>query len=193
MTFQANTLICSAFLDLRTTASYGLSLQAATLLVGFSGIWVRVKLPAINQLRAQGMVERIPTIFRPRIILALLTFGVGAAVLLLLGRPLLELLNARTQLLPAALLATLLLIQLLEMHHSLYGELVYSENVNPFVKPALISGLAIIILSVLLTPRFGVWGMLLASGLVQLCFNNWWPVLRAIRGLGPAGENYWRL
>ena len=192
MILQANTLICSAFLDLRTTASYGLSLQAATLLVGVSSIWVRVKLPTINHLRAQGMVERIAAIFRPRIVFALLTFGAGAAVLLLSGRPLLELLNTRTQLLPGALLATLLLIQLLEMHHSLYGELVYSENVNPFVKPALISGVAIIILSVLLTPRFGVWGMLLASGLVQLCFNNWWPVLRAMRGLSPAGQNYWR-
>jgi len=193
MVFQANILICSAFLDLRTTASYGLSLQAVALLVGLSDIWVRVRLPAINHLRARGRTERIPAFFRPRIMLALVTFGVGAAVLLLLGRPLLELLNARTQLLPTALLATLLLIQLLEMHHSLYGELVYSENVNPFVKPALISGLAIVILSVLLTPRFGVWGMLLASGLVQLCFNNWWPVQRAIRGLGPAGQNYWRL
>jgi O-antigen/teichoic acid export membrane protein len=193
MIFQANTLICSAFLDLRTTASYGLSLQAVTLLVGVSSIWVSARLPMINQLRAQGKVERILTMFRPRIVFALLTFGVGAAALLSLGRPLLELFHARTQLLPAALLGTLLLIQLLEMHHSLYGELVYSENVNPFVKPALISGGAIIILSVLLTPRLGVWGMLLASGLVQLCFNNWWTVLRAIRGLGPAGQNYWRL
>jgi O-antigen/teichoic acid export membrane protein len=192
MIFQANILICSAFLDLRTTASYGLSLQAVTLLAGVSSIWVRVRLPAINQLRAQGMVERIPGIFRRRIVFALLTFSAAAAALLSLGRPLLELLNTRTQLLPTALLATLLLIQMLEMHHSLYGELVYSENFNPFVKPALISGLAIIILSVLLTPRFGVWGMLVASGLVQLCFNNWWPVLRAIRGLGPAGQNYWR-
>jgi hypothetical protein len=191
MVFQGSILICSAFLDLRTTASYGLSLQAATLLAGISSIWVRVKLPAINHLRAQGMIERIPAVFKPRIVFALLTFGAGAAALLLLGRPLLELFHARTQLLPAALLAILLLIQLLEMHHSLYGELVYSENVNPFVKPALISGGAIILLSVLLTPRLGVWGLLLASGLVQLCFNNWWTVLRAIRGLGPAGQNYW--
>jgi O-antigen/teichoic acid export membrane protein len=192
MILQANILICSAFLDLRTTASYGLSLQAVTLLVGLSSIWVRVKLPTINYLRAQGMVERIPGIFRSRIALALLTFGAGALILLVFGRLLLARLNTQTQLLPAALLATLLLIQLLEMHHSLYGELVYSENVNPFVKPALISGVAIITLSVLLTPRFGVWGMLLASGLVQLCFNNWWPVVRAIRGLGPAGQDYWR-
>jgi O-antigen/teichoic acid export membrane protein len=189
---QANVLVCSAFLDLRTTASYGLSLQAVTLLVGLSSIWVRVKLPAINYLRAQGMVERIPAIFRSRIGLALLTFGAGALILLLFGRPLLAFLNAQTQLLPTALLATLLLIQLLEMHHSLYAELVYSENANPFVRPALISGGAIVVLSVLLTPRLGVWGMLLATGLVQLCFNNWWPVVRAVRGLGPAGQNYWR-
>jgi O-antigen/teichoic acid export membrane protein len=192
MIFQANTLICSAFLDLRTTASYGLSLQAVTALVGISSIWVRVRVPAINRLRAQGMVERIPAVFRQRIVFALLTFGAGAAGLLSLGQPLLNLLNAQTPLLPTALLATLLLIQLLEMHHTLYAELVYSENVNPFVIPALVSGGAIIILSVLMTPRFGVWGMLLATGLVQLCFNNWWPVVRAIRGLGPAGKSYWR-
>jgi O-antigen/teichoic acid export membrane protein len=192
MTLQANTIICSAFLDLRTTASYGLSLQAVTALVGISSIWVRVRLPAINHLRAQGMVERIPQIFRQRIVFALLTFGAGAGALLLFGRPLLEMLKTQTQLLPTALLATLLLIQLLEMHHSLYAELVYSENVNPFVTPALISGGAIIILSVLMTPRFGVWGILLPSGFVQLCFNNWWPIVRALRGLRPAGQNYSR-
>jgi O-antigen/teichoic acid export membrane protein len=192
MIFQANTLICSAFLDLRTTASYGLSLQAVTALVGISTIWVKVRLPEINQLRARGEIGPIAPMFRRRIVFALLTFGAGAAALLWLGRSLLEVLNAGNQLLPAALLATLLLIQLLEMHHSLYGELIYSENINPFVKPALISGAAVVILSVLLTPRLGVWGMLLATGLVQLCFNNWWPVFRAIRGLGPAAQDYWR-
>jgi O-antigen/teichoic acid export membrane protein len=192
MIAQANTLICSAFLDLRTTASYGVSLQAVTLLVAISSVWVTSKLPVINHVRADGKVERIAALFRQRIALALLTFAVGAIILLSLGHPLLATLQARTELLPRTLLGTLLVIQLLEMHHSLYGELVYSENVNPFLKPALISGIAIVIASVLLTPRFGVWGMLLAAGVVQLCFNNWWPVLRAIRGLGPAGQNYWR-
>lgn len=190
---QANTLICSAFLDLRTTASYGLSLQAVTLLVGISSVWVTLKMPMINRLRVQGRLERIALLFRKRIALAVFTFLFGGIVLLWLGKPLLHLLKTQTQLLPASLLTILLLIQLLEMHHSLYGELVYSENINPFVKPALISGVAVIILSALLTPRLGVLGMLLASGLVQLCFNNWWPVVRAIRGLGPAGENFWRL
>ncbi len=192
MILQANTLICSAFLDLRTTASYGLSLQAITLLVGLSSIWVIAKMPAIYHLRAQGSLGQIARIFRSRISLALVTFFVGALVLLSLGQNLLLHLHAQTLLLPRALLALLLIVQLLEMHHGLYGELVYSENVNPFVRPALISGASIVILSLFLTPRFGLWGMLLATGAVQLSFNNWWPVRRAIRGLGPAGRDYWR-
>lgn len=189
---QANTLICSAFLDLKTTASYGLSLQAVTLLVAVSSVWVSVQLPAINQLRAQGLFDRIARIFRQRIALALGTFLAGGVALLSLGQWLLGSLHSQTLLLPIPLLAVLLLIQFLEMHHALYGELVYSENINPFVRPALLSGAAIVCLSSILTPRLGVWGMLLATGLVQLCFNNWWPVRRAIRGLGPAGKNYWR-
>lgn len=192
MTLQANTLICSAFLDLPTTASYGLSLQAVTLLIGFSSIWVIAKMPVIYHLRAQGLLGQIADLFRQRIVLSLITFFLGAVVLLSLGQKVLQYLNAQTPFLPVALLATLLFIQLLELHHTLYGELVYSENVNPFVRPALLSGLCIVGLSLILTPRFGLWGMLLSAGGVQLCFNNWWPVLRAIRGLGPAAENYWR-
>jgi O-antigen/teichoic acid export membrane protein len=155
-------------------------------------MWIIAKLPEIYHLRAQGSLGQIARIFRQRISLALLTFVVGAIVLLSLGQNLLLHLHAQTFLLPGALLALLLIIQLLEMHHALYGELVYSENVNPFVRPALISGASIVILSLVLTPRFGLWGMLLATGAVQLCFNNWWPVRRAIRGLGPVGRNYWR-
>ena len=191
MIVQANTLICSAFLDLRTTASYGLSMQAVTLLVGVSTVWVGVKWPLINELRARGALERVATIFRNRIMLAIATYAAGGIALILAGPALLGLLKARTEFLPLALLATLTLIQFLEMHHSLYAGLVYSENMNPFLKPALISGVLIVAFSVVLTPRLGVWGLLLSTGLVQLCYNNWWPVLRGIRGLGDAGRGYW--
>lgn len=192
LTQQANTLICSAFLGLTTTASYGFTLQVVLFLVALSSVWITTELPLINQWRAQGLLERIARLFRRRIVLALLTFVAGGALLLSLGPTLLALVHPQTPLLPAGVLAVLLLIQLLEMHHSLYAWLVVSENVNPFLLPSLLSGVAIVLLSLLLTPRLGLWGMLLATGAVQLCFNNWWPVLRAVRGLGPAGRNYWR-
>jgi O-antigen/teichoic acid export membrane protein len=191
MGLQANTLICSGFLGLKATASYGLTLQAMLLLVGVSSVWVAVKFPLINQLRSQGRLKEIADLFRQRIALAMLTYLLGGSALLFFGPPLLTLLHAKTQFLPTPLLATMLVIYLLEVHHSLYASLVFSENVNPFVIPAIISGSAIVALSVWLTPRIGVWGMLLSQGVVQLCFNNWWPVVRAIRGLALSPRTYW--
>ena len=84
----------------------------------------------------------------------------------------------------------LALIRFLELHHSLYAGLVLSENQNPFLKTAVITGAAIVASSLVLTPVYGVWGMLLSAGVVQLCYANWWPVLRALRGLGLKPADY---
>ena len=191
MIIQANTLICSAFLDLKTIASYGLTLQAINLLVGVSSVWVTVKWPEINHLRAQRRLSDIATLFASRMRLTLLTFMVGAGTLVVFGPTLFTLVHTQTQLLPCGILLVLLLVQSLEMHHSLYAGLVYSENVNPFLKPALISGAGIVLFSLILVPRYGLWGAVVSVGVVQLCFNNWWPVVRAIEGLGLAKLGYW--
>jgi hypothetical protein len=36
-----------------------------------------------------------------------------------------------------------------------------------------------------------VWGLLLAQGIVQACFNNWWTIYRAIQGLKLSWRDYW--
>lgn len=131
--------------------------------------------------------------FAARIRLAVLTFIAGAMAIFWLAPWGLELIQARTTLLAAPLLATLLFIRLVEMHHSLYACLVLTENQNPFVKPSLITGALIVLLGLSLTPRLGIWGLLLAAGLVQAGFNNWWMVVRALRGLGAARLGYWKL
>lgn len=190
---QANTLICSAVLGLQATGSYGLSFQVSLLLLSLSSVWVHVKLPLINQWRAQGRTEEVARLFARRVQLSLLTFVTGAVSTLLLGPWLLGLVHARTTLLPLPALALMLLIALLEMHHSLYACLVFTENHNPFLKPALLSGAFILVLSLLLSRVLGVWGLLLSVGLVQACFNNWWPVWRAVHGLGLRGGGYWKI
>lgn len=183
MITQSNTLVCSAFLGLKTTASYGISFQLVTMLVGVSSIWVTVKLPEFNQLRVQGRNNDIAAIFVNRLRISVLFYVTGALGLIFLGPKVLALIGTKTTLIPPAALAVLALIQFLEMHHSHYAALVLSENRNPFLKPALISGGCIIAASVILTPRLGIWGMLLSTGVVQACYNNWWPVKRALKGL----------
>jgi len=189
---QSNTLVCSAFLGLKETASYGISLQLVAMLVNLSNVWVSVKMPLINQLRVQGRSKEIATLFASRLRLTIYSYLTGVFCILFLAPVVLHALGSKTELLPLAPLALLALIQLLEMHHSHYAGLVLSENQNPFLKPALISGIAVVFLSVLLTPRLGVWGMLISTGLVQACYNNWWPVKRAVQGLGMGFSYYLR-
>ena len=188
----AGVLVCSAYLGLAETASYGLTLQVLNLLMATSINWLAVKRPLITQLRAQDRTEAIARLFSSRTQLALLTYLLGALAVLWLGNFLLNLIHARTLLVPLPELAALLLICLLETHHVCYALLITTENENPFIVPSLASGLAIVALSLLLTPKIGLWGLVISFGVVQLCYNNWWPIGRGIRGLNLSPKEYWR-
>jgi O-antigen/teichoic acid export membrane protein len=191
LVLSANTLICSAFLNLRTTASYGLSLSLIAMLTYAGSLFTQIKLPIVNQLRAAGEVDKIVELWIQRTRVSVALYILGALILLLAGNYSLHLIGSKTMLLPQGQLAFALLMIGLEMHHVLYAGLVISENQNPFVRPALISGIATVGLSLILTPQLGVWGMLFAQALVQACFNNWWTIYRAIRGLGLSWTDYW--
>jgi len=192
LVLSANTLICSAFLDLRVTASYGLSLSLIAMLTYASSTFTQIKLPIVNQLRIVGRLDEIVELWIQRTRLSILFYTAFGAVVLFLGDHFLHLIGSKTMLLPKGQLALALLVIGLEMHHVLYAGLVISENRNPFVAPALISGAATVLLSLALTPHLGIWGMLLAQGCAQACFNNWWTVYRGIRGLGVPCLTYWR-
>ena len=193
LVLSANTLICSALLNLKVTASYGLSLSLIAMLAYASSTFIQIKLPLINQLRAVDQIHDIVELWIQRTRVSIVFYIMGGLFLLFAGNYALQMIGSKTLLLPMGQLALALLVFGLEMHHSLYAGLVISENENPFVAPSLLSGAATLLLSLVLTPRFGVWGMLLAQGTTQACFNNWWPVYRAIKGLGVSWMEYWRL
>lgn len=189
---QANTLIGSALLDLKQLGSYTLSLSVVLILTQFSGVWVQVKLPLINVLRACGETTSVAVLFADRVRLYLITFITGAIGLIYLGPTILRWIGSQTSLLPTGALILLLAIYLAEQHHGHFASLVMTENINPFLGPALISGAAVVVVSLVLTPTFGFWGMLAAQGLVQLSFNNWWVVWRGLQSLNEARHTYWR-
>lgn len=190
LSLQANTLICSGYLDLKTTAAYGLSFQLVAMLFSVCNVWIAVKLPFINSLRQQGRNEEIASLFARRVRLAILSYAAGALVIIFLAPWALHWMKSRTQLISQEQLAVLLLIRLLELHHTAYTMLVLSENHNPFLKPSLILGVAVVVVSLALTPVYGVWGVIISMGVVGICFNNWWPVLRALRGLNEKPASY---
>jgi hypothetical protein len=78
----------------------------------------------------------------------------------------------------------------LEGHHAIFREITLTSHRNPFAKPVLIAGLLIELLSLILVQWIGLWGLILAPGIVQICFNNWWTVLVGLRSMGNSVEDY---
>ncbi|MCO5045436.1 MAG: hypothetical protein M9935_09220 [Kiritimatiellae bacterium] len=183
MVAQANTLLCSAFLDLRATASYGLSVQLIGTLSQVSGLWVGVKIPYIAQLRVAEGNRSVAPLFARRVTCFLITFAAGSIVLLVFGETALHLVRSQTPLLSTNLLILLLIVTLLGAHQGQYTALVATENRNPFVPFFFGAGIASVLLSALLTPRWNILGLIIAPGIAQACINNWWTVWRGIRGM----------
>ncbi|MCD6052778.1 MAG: polysaccharide biosynthesis protein [Verrucomicrobia bacterium] len=82
---SANTLLASGFLDLATTASFGLTMQMALFISQASLVWVMVKLPLINQLRQRGELVAIRQLFFARIWVFLFFYIAGSVTICLAG------------------------------------------------------------------------------------------------------------
>ena len=182
LTLRANTLICSVKLGLDETASYGLTVVILNLLFHFAMIPITLAWPVIGRLRVERKFLEIRRVFGIRLYGGLLASIIGIAFLALWGNPMLMLMGANTKILDLPLFLSLAVILWLEVHHSQFHSLVLTENENPFVLPAVLSGLAIVTISWFVVSHWGLLGIILAQGLVQLAWNNWYPVVRGLRG-----------
>ncbi|MBM4148453.1 MAG: hypothetical protein FJ224_05365 [Lentisphaerae bacterium] len=171
MAMPALVLVSSAFLDLATTASLGLTVRMVSSLIALSAIWVHVKVPHMNILRVQGYLSQMALLFVQKIRLSNLTFLAGAMALAGPVPLALDLLGARTQLLPFWPRIVFLLAWLIQMNRSLHFSLVLSENVCPFAWRSLLTGASTLAAAFLLAPRFGIWGLLAPAVIVPTYIN----------------------
>lgn len=175
---KGNTLIAAKYLTLETVANYGLTLQIINLLVVFSSILFRTYMPLFNQNRMIGNPDEIVNQFSKSIMIMAYTYLSGTLVILLLGNKILLLLGSNTLLLSTEQTLFILIILFLEMNHSNCATLITTKNIVPFVMPSLISGVFILLIALISVTylSMGLWGLLIAQGLVQASYNNWkWP------------------
>lgn len=190
-TLNLGTLICSAFLGLKAAASYGLSMQLVLAAVAIASSFVAVKLPIIAQMHALGREGEISQLIFPRMRWFWLIFTALAATAVLFGdRVIHGWFRSQTPLLPTPLLIVFFVVGALEGHHGIFRELAVTAHRNPFAIPVVVSGIMIVVLSSLLVPQIGLWGLILVPGVVQICFNNWWIVLIGLRSMGSNFREY---
>jgi O-antigen/teichoic acid export membrane protein len=180
---RGNILTCTQKIGLNETSSYGLSLNIFNVLFQVAVIPLSIVWPTIGKLRVERNFNAILRIFLLRLYLGLIVAAIMIVLIVLFGDSLLKFFGAQCTLLPMTALSLLGAILLLECHHSQYACLVLSENKNPFLWPSLISGIVIFMLSRWAVGLWGIMGMILSQGVVQLLWNNWWTVVRGLRGL----------
>jgi len=189
LTQRGNTLISSAFLGLEATSKYGLTLNLYSILFQLSGMWLYVATPRIAQAYVRRDIPEVRRLFFVRAYGGLALAFMGAVILIACGPQIMTMIGSKTMLLPKAYAAILFVILLLDNHQNCYTNLVLSANENPFVLPTVLSGVVMMSCSFWMTPHFGIAGLLLSHGLVQLAWNHWWPVVRGLRILRmPSGE-----
>lgn len=192
LALRGNTLLASVYLGLELTAQYALTLQAFSVVQNLSMVAFTIQQPKLATYRVTGKKDALIALIRVFIVFTLLSFLLGSALLICFGNPVLRLIGSHTSFLPAPMLLFLGVILLLELNHSVAATIIVSGNTVPFANPALISGMAMLLVSVLLITQtsLGLWALLLSQFLVQIAYNNWkWPL-----AIGQElGRSYWRL
>jgi O-antigen/teichoic acid export membrane protein len=175
-------LICSQLLGPEVTASFGLTTQIGNFMMNLAVIWLAVKWPEVAILRAQGRLEEMAVLFARRLGLAVVSFVGMALITLAAGNVLLAWKGTHTRLLATPYLAFYLVYVMQQVIYQQFSILVYTENVVPFFKISIYTGLAAITLSLAMTPPFGLWGLLIAPFVAEMACNCWYTVRRGFQG-----------
>jgi O-antigen/teichoic acid export membrane protein len=178
-----STLLCVGALGLAESASFALTGQVVGLLAVISAQLMEIKMPEMNYLRAHENDRELADLFVKRISAILYIFVAGSLGILFVAPPVLALLSPDKVLLPTPWLALCLFFCIVDTHQGRCASLVLSDNRNPLMMPYLINGLTSVLVGAVMVRYFGMAGLIVGNGLVQLSFNAWWIPLQAMKTL----------
>lgn len=170
--------LAGLFLTLEEVGSYGLMTQLVNVTIALSANYFYVSEPQFAMFKVRGETERLLRRFALTMNVFYLVFLVGTLFLIFCCPPLLELIRSQSVLPAVSVMLVYSVVALLEQNHSLFSSIIVVGNKVPYVKPALISGCVIAIGSylVLRFTDYGLMGLVVVQGVVQLAYNNWkWP------------------
>ena len=165
----------TSFFALSVAAEYGLTMQIITIVSNLSFTYYSVMFPKIAYDYFNNNIVAVKKHFGLIIVVFFVTFVICCIGLLLVGTPLLNLMGSQTKLLPTWQIIALFVVLFLENQHAAFANIHTIQNKVPFVKPALFSGIAIVVLTYFTLTFFkpSIWSLIGVQFIVQLVYNNW--------------------
>jgi O-antigen/teichoic acid export membrane protein len=177
---QGTTLLCSAYLGLETTASYGLTIYMFNLTNTIASIPYNTYTPQLNGARLLRDENKLRELLSVTIFIGWVCYFTGWLFIVFFGDKITYLIHSQTQMLPRAMIFYLGAYLMLEFNHTFFCNFITTSNIIPFVKPSLISGFLILLVSIILLKNtsLGLWSIMLSQSIIQLSYNNWkWPYM----------------
>ena len=170
--------IAGLYLTLTEISSYGLMIQLVTLIGSLSSMFFGTMNPKFAVYRVQNNNNKLIDQFACTQIVFYVLFMMGSSILILLGPYFLSIIESHSVLPSNCILLLYCLFVMLEFNHSNFATIIVTGNDVPFVKAAILAGIAIIVCSFISLHllQMGIMGLVLSQGLCQLAYNNWrWP------------------
>lgn len=164
-------------------SSFFITLKVVTVLKNFCQVPVMSKIPTIAKLRATNQIKNMINVFKLSYRSSMLLFIFLSSAMISVLFLLINELDFENPFLSIELIILMSLIFFLELNHGNHAQLYLTNNHHPFLLPSVISGILILILSYFLINEFGILGLLISQGFVQLGFNNWYPIYLNIKDL----------
>lgn len=181
---RSTTLIAGIVCPIIIAGQFILTIQIFSAMLSISSILLVIKIPELSQAVAKSSVKEVKRIVYQILQFSLVIYIMGVVFFIFCVLYIFPFFNVEIKFLSIEYVLLLSFIYLLEMNHSVCANIITTKNKIPFVWASLISGISIVALSIILTFNFnyGIIGLILAQGCIQLLYNNWkWP-LEVYRG-----------
>ena len=176
---QATTLMCSAFLTLEATATYGLSTQIVNAVASVSVIYFSSFQSKMQELYIEREDEALKRRLSSTLLVYVLLFVAGSVAVCTVGIPLLQMIKSDTKI-DLLLLIALFAYMFFYKNHTLFASYLAGTNRVIYTPAYVISSISMVVVSLLLLifTDLGVWSLVIAPFAVESVFNNWhWPLL----------------
>jgi hypothetical protein len=169
-------LVVAQLSDTSLIASYLLTVRILVIIRSLSISQFNANYPSLINLVVSKDFYQVKKSLSPIIRNAILVLSITLLIVFFLGNDIIKILSNDVRIIDNYLFIIMSIGIVLEAHHGFHANIYLSTNHVPFLWPGLISGLFIILISLALIYPFGIIGVVLTQFLVQLSFNNWFPI-----------------
>lgn len=172
---RSGMFILPFYVSMEQVASYGLTYQLYEM--GFNVIFTLAIIATPTWIAAYR--KNSETLRKSYVLIkyiSLLLMMICGLMISFWGNYFVDMAKIETKLQPTLLCFYLMIIFVLQLNHSVSGQLLTIQNKIPFAYASFISGIITLLLSVLLIKHYAISGAIYAILISQLIYNNWkWP------------------